>query len=195
MSSVSLSSSDDSYNDIFTCSGNSIDLSADRDRICHWVQKFSFKPMELGKHFKKHGGEWPLQRMGISTKEDYLRASRENIVNSIFERGFVVRAARGDRAAFFTAEASGFPNKMTSIGVFDGVSRLSTFYSANGKTPALTIKNFRDWPAYIAYFEKGMSQEGWQIVNYDPYSGRETLTKGIPDKNLHEEIDFLSTMK
>lgn len=175
---------------------SSIDLSSDRDDIVGWTQRLSFKLGEAGKHFKKHKEDWPLKQMGINTREDYVRSSRENIVNSIFEKGFVIRTAVGNRVACFTVEGRGdFPDKMTALGSFHGVGRLMTFYSANRKTPSLTIRNFSSWPAYIAHFEKGVSKEGWQIINYHPFSGIETLIPGVPEEDLDESINLLSIRK
>lgn len=170
---------------------NSIDLRADRDAFVSWANALSFKPRQAGIHFKKHKDDYPLVCMGIKTLDNYVSSARENIVKAIYEKGFVLRAAHGQNLAFFSASDGYFPDKFTAVGAQSASSWISTFYAANGKTPSLAIKNFRSSEAYIAYFDKGISEKGWQKISYD-YNGFSHIAPGIPERELERVINFLA---
>jgi hypothetical protein len=169
-----------------------IDLRLSQEEISHFTRNLTFKPKEAGKHFKKHG-DHPMLK--TPTAESYVTAARTNIVNAIFEKGFVIRTSVSGRVAFFTSDEQAFPNKMTSIGTFDGAGKLMTFYPANAATPSLTVKNFKGERAYIAYFEKGVSEKGWQRLEYVSQGIMKPVTNEIPPTDLDKSIDFLIITK
>ena len=169
----------------------SIDLRSRREEISHFAGTLLFKPKEANKHFAKHKNDNPLKVAQIDTIEKYVHAAQSNIINTIFKRGFVVRTNVTNRVAFFTSEQNEFPDKMTVIGTFDGKGKLVTFYPANGKTPFLTIRNFKGERAYIAYFEQGVSQQGWQMIEFDTYGRLQAKPAQGSGNDLDEEINFL----
>jgi len=188
--SLSSSNAEDGVPDHPNPISHPINLIESRDKIRDWAARLTFKTQEAGKHFKKHGKE-PGLGGNITTREEYVTAAQTNVVNSIFEKGFVMRSAKGDRTAFFTTSNTGFPKNMTCIGTFDGEAKLMTFFSANDKTPSLTARDFRSPATYIAYFEGGVSEGGWKTLTFGQWGGR-FCTEGAPGQALDKPIDFLS---
>lgn len=166
----------------------SLDFSKSEKEINSWVNNLSFQRGEAGKHFKKH--EKILNNVGlnITDRNSYLSAAQENIVNTIFRRGFVLRSETGDQMAFFRTLKQKEPHPegllfshepMTSIGkVRDGSIRIHTFFNANGKTVGLALNNFPY--KYVAYFENGIALRGWQKIETTYHFGNKECKAESP---------------
>ncbi|MEM1282075.1 MAG: hypothetical protein AAGG81_00835, partial [Chlamydiota bacterium] len=170
-----------------------------------WTESLNFKKQQLGRHFKKHKDDFPIKNLGINTQASYIEKARENIFNSIFQKGFIIRLGLGDRVAFFTQEDNGYPKFIVSLCIHNEITpKLSTFYSANGKTSHLTIKNFINlvpsnrtyqkdcYTSFIAHFNHGKS-DGWKIIRTSDYQ-RDCYEEGEPTDSLHKAINFLDLL-
>lgn len=172
-----------------------IDVNDCEDDIKKFIHSIPFKSAKsLNKHFKKHKTDYKLK--DIATKDQYLDSARENIINSLFKKGFILKTANPNSLAFFATQEDGFPDFLTIVHYEERSPELITFYPANQKTISLVAKSFQ-WMnfTYMAKFEKGISEKGWEAYScrstgwgyeFDPIESVEG-----PSKPVAQEIDIL----
>lgn len=177
---------------------NNCNISLNQECTGNWVSNLNFKPKQAGPHFRKHGDEPKICRLGVSSREEYVQAAKNQVMEALFNKGFVIRDRLGTRLAFFPGENSVIPDYIISIGNFSKYKgRIATFYTANGMTAQKTVdvfrKQLRNSQFYVAFFEDGECQEGWKGLSFDRCGSIVTIDS-FPENPLQEELDFLTTL-